>query len=177
MHARSLAFAFCGGPLTLDPYVAIFTKRMMSLRRIWIKMPASRFKITALYQHYESILAPGTACANVDVDCLTPAPLPGGERRGDWKWASTPQGPISLLLENVHCMAATFHIPSFVLTAKFDHNINMLSDPYHHVCHAIPILAARVVHAVFAPGRTVLQDCPAVDRQIHLEAVKPLTAE
>ena len=147
------------------------------LRRVWIKMPSARHTIVNLYQHYKSQDALGAACPEVDVDCLTPAPLPGGERLGDWKWASTPQGPISLLLENVHCMAATLHIPSFVLTAKFDHNINLLADPYHHVPQAIPILAARVVHAVFAPGRTVLQNCPAIDRQIYHEAVKPLTAE
>ena len=89
MHARSLTFAFCGGPPTLDPYVEIFTRRVLTLRRIWINIPAVRHKITQLYQHYQTNNALGTACSNVDVDCLTPAPLPGGERRGDWKWIRT----------------------------------------------------------------------------------------
>ena len=110
----------------------------------------------------------------MDVDCLTPAPLPGGERRGEWRWTNTPQGPIAIVLENVHWMAAMLDIPTFTITAKFDHDIHILSDPYHHVRAAIPTLAACVVHSLFAAGRTVLQDCPAVDAQLYKEATKAL---
>ena len=129
MHARSLILSFCGGPPTLDPYVEIFTKRILMLRRVWIKLPALRPKIVQLYQHYQSSNAPGTDHPHVDVDCLTPAPLPGGERRGEWRWATLPQGPVAIVLDNVHWMAATLDIPSFTLSAKFDHNIHILSDP------------------------------------------------
>ena len=163
--------------MILDPYVAIFTRRILMLRRIWIKIPAVRHKITQLYQHYQSKACPGTAHPDVDVDCLTPAPLPGGERRGEWKWTDLPQGPVSILLENVHWMAATLHIPSFTLSAKFDHDIHILSDPFNHVQAALPILAARVVHSQVALSRTVLQDCPAIDAQLYSEACKTLTPD
>ena len=80
MHARSLIFAFSGAPPTIDPYIEIFSRRLLTLRRIWIKMPSARHTITQLYQHYCNKGALGAACPNVDVDCLPPAPLPGGER-------------------------------------------------------------------------------------------------
>ena len=110
----------------------------------------------------------------MDVDCLTPAPLPGGERRGTWIWTQTLQGPIAIALENVHWMAATLELPSFTLSAKYDHDIHLITDLYHHVCSALSVLAARVVHSFVASDRTVLNDCPAIDPQVYHEAAKML---
>ena len=42
MRARSLIFAFGEGPLNLDPYVELFTRRLLMLRRTWIKVPSIR---------------------------------------------------------------------------------------------------------------------------------------
>ena len=71
-------------------------------------------------------------------------------------------------------MAATLDISSFNLSAKFDHDIHILSDPYNHICAALPVLAACVVHSLIAAGRTVLQDCPAIDPQICKGAFETL---
>ena len=49
MHARSLTFEFSGGPRNLDPYVEIFTRRVMMLRRVWIKLPWTRTQVTQIY--------------------------------------------------------------------------------------------------------------------------------
>ena len=174
MHAWSLVFAFCGGPPSIDPYVEVFTRRLLILRRIWIKMPAARATIVKLFQHYQSHCALGASRHDLDVDCRIPAPLPGGDRRGDRRWPQTAQGPIAIALENVRWMAATLDLPSFTVSAKFDHDIHLMSDPCHHVCAALSTLASRVVHSLVAPDRTVLRDCPAIDAQIYKEAAKSL---
>ena len=130
MHARSLTFEFSGGSYNVDPYVEFFTRRMMMLRRVWIKLPGIRTQITQLYQHYEKHHAPGTHWDQTEVDILEPAPLPGGARRGDWRWTHPPLGPVGVTLENVHWMAATLSLPTFTLRSRYDHTIHIMSDPF-----------------------------------------------
>ena len=93
----------------------------------------TRTQVTQLYQHHAKHPAPGIHWDHIEVDDLEPAPLPGGARRGDWRWEHPPQGPVSTLLENVHWMASTLSLPSFTLRSKYDHTIHVLSDPFQHI--------------------------------------------
>ena len=144
------------------------------LRRVWIKLPWTRTQVIQIYQHHEKPRAPGTHWDQIEIDDLEPAPLPGGARRGDWRWEHSPQGPVSTLLENVHWMASTLSLPSFTLRSKYDHTIHVMSDPFQHIRPSLHTLAARVAHSLVAPQRTVLQHCPSIDQQIFHAAAQPL---
>ena len=82
--------------------------------------------------------------------------------------------PIATALENAHWMAATLDLPSFTVSARLDHDIHLMSDPYHHVCAALSTFAPSAVHSLVAPDRTVLHEWPAIDAQIYKEAAKSL---
>ena len=72
------------------------------LRRMWIKMPSLRPPMVGLFVLDQRLQALGAHRPELDAEDLTPAPLPGGERRGKWRWTQTPQGPNAIALENVH---------------------------------------------------------------------------
>ena len=113
-HARALIFAFLDGPANIDPIVHIFTQRAMMMRRALIKIPSIAPIVALLFQHYQRLHMFGTYRCDLDHDCLSPAPLPGGERRGAWKWHPSPPGPVGLLLENTHLLGGTLQFPNFV---------------------------------------------------------------
>ena len=114
---------------------------------------------------------------DLDHDDLTPAPLPGGERRGAWKWHPSPPGPGGLLLENAHLLGGSLQFPDFAFRSKSGANIHMLTDPYNHLQPSLPAFAMRAVHAEADRNRTALQGCTQIDGHAYRKAVAPLSAD
>ena len=80
------------------------------MRRAIIKIPAIAPIVSLLFGHYQRLRMPGTHYDGIDLSVLTPAPMPGGERRGAWKWRQTPPGPVGLLLENTHLLGGSLQL-------------------------------------------------------------------
>eukprot|EP00973_Karenia_brevis_P021956 3019852-Karenia_brevis.AAC.1 len=158
MHARSLTFAFTGHSLDLDPYIAIFTRRIMMMRRVFIKLPHIRDTVQQIFDLYKQEHYNGVHVDGVDLAALKPAPLPGGDRRADWKAEHIPLGPMGLLLQNLHMLGGTLDFPLFIVRTHRHPNINMLDDPFHHLKPTLLRFAFDAVHSTVAPTRTVLTD-------------------
>ena len=103
--------------------------------------------------------------------------LPGGERRGAWKWQRAPTGPVGLLLENTHMIGGSLQLPQFVFRTDAGADINVLTDPYDHLQPALQDLAFQAVQYDPARNRTVLHDCPRFDRHIHRSSVAAVPAD
>ena len=176
-HARALVFAFLDGPANIDPIVHIFTQRAMMMRRALIKIPSITPIVALLFHHYQKLEMFGAFRSSLDHNSLSPAPLPGGERRGAWKWHPAPPGPVGILLENTHLLGGTVQLPNFVFRSKFGPNLHMLTDPFNHLQPALHEIALRAIHADAEQSRTVLKGCTQVDGQIFKEAIATLAAD
>ena len=173
-HARALVFAFLDGPLNIDPIMQIFTQRAMMMRRAIIKIPSIAPIVSLLFTHYQRLHMPGTHYHGFDLSSLSPAPMPGGERCGAWKWRQTPPGPVGLLLENTHLLDGSLQFVPFIFRTDFSANINMFSDPYNHLQPSLHDFGFHAVQFEASRTRTILHECPAVDKLIYRTAVASL---
>ena len=176
-HARALIFALLDGPASIDPIVHIFTQRAMMMRRALIKIPAITPIVELLFQHYQRLEMFGAYRGSLEHNSLVPAPLPGGDRRGAWKWHPAPPGPVGILLENTHLLGCSVQLPNFTFRSKFGPNLYMLTDPYNHLQPALHEFALRAVHTDAERSRTVLHGCTQIDGQIFKEAAATLSAD
>ena len=90
----------------------------MMLRRAFIKIPSLAHTVSQIFSRYQKLCMPGAYHHQLDHATLTPAPLPGGDRGGEWKWQTTPPGPTGFLLENTFMLGGSLQLPQFIFRSN-----------------------------------------------------------
>ena len=88
---------------------------------------------------------PGAYDDQLDHSTLTPAPLPGGDRRGEWKWKTTPPGPVGFLLENTFMLGGSLQLPQFLLRSNGGADVNLLTGRFNHVQPSLREFACQAI--------------------------------
>ena len=130
--------------------------------------------LSLLLSKYQGLHMPGTYHENLDHSTLTPAPLPDGETRGAWKWKTTPPGPVGLLVDNTHMLGGSLQLPQVIFRSDTGADINLLTEPYNHLILALQGFAFQAIQYQASCTRTVLQDCPRIDKHIYRSSVAVL---
>eukprot|EP00973_Karenia_brevis_P094009 12420288-Karenia_brevis.AAC.1 len=172
-HARSITYGIYTQPhrFDIDPLVLIFYRRFAIFRRLYHKSLYVRTLITQLLNLYLHRGHIGIFQEDTDLSSLTPSPLPGDTGRPQFKAAQKPQGPIALLLQNVHQMGAAFDISSCTLLSSNFVPISVLEIPFQHFKHFLTKFGFCAVHAAYHSTRTVLTDLPKFDPDIYLSSL------
>eukprot|EP00973_Karenia_brevis_P077853 10818703-Karenia_brevis.AAC.1 len=163
MHARSLAFGLAGVSHDIDPYIAIFHRRVSMFRRYLSKNPCKQVLVAEIYHSYGLLQYPGCYSADADLSSLEPAPLPGSEGRQHWKASTTPHGPVGLLLQNTHYLAATIDMDRHIIHMHAHAPIHYMTMPFQLLKPALLDMAFDAVHRVVSETRSVLHDLPTLD--------------
>ena len=82
-----------------DPYIDIFFRRIIMLRRIIVKHPHCLTMMRDVARLYRAKGVPGAFQSGDGIAQLTPAPPPGAPDRHQWKSRLRPKGPVGLLTE------------------------------------------------------------------------------
>ena len=163
MHSRSLTFGFSGLRFDVDPFVAIFQRRITMLRRFLAKNPHKSVLVDSIYDAYARKSFVGTLHKDVDLSQLAPAPLPGDCGRAAWKSSETPSGAIGLLLQNTHLLGAAIDVKRHVIVAHNRADVNYMDMPFQLLHSTICEFAFDQVHVASSQQRTILHNLPQVD--------------
>ena len=77
-------------------------------------------------------------------------------------------------MENTHLLGGALQFDPFVFHGSVSADINMFSDPYNHLQPSLHDFAFHAVQLEASRTRTVLQQCPAVDKLVYRAALAPL---
>eukprot|EP00973_Karenia_brevis_P036318 5008772-Karenia_brevis.AAC.1 len=135
------------------------------------KHPEIMPKIQDILKHYAMIQHKGIYQTNSDLASLEPCPPPGAPGRKHWKQQGE-QGPISLLLQQLHYYAITLHPIDHTIKVNNYPDIQIFKHPYQLIRPQMQQRAidARNKHAI--THRTDLNGMQAVDTRVFNKAIQ-----
>eukprot|EP00973_Karenia_brevis_P091443 12407466-Karenia_brevis.AAC.1 len=171
MHARSIVFSLSGASHDVDPYIAIFHRRISMFRRMLNKSAYIKNIVAELYDLYLHMGYPGVHGPHIDLSTLIPAPLPGTGGRQPWKATIPPQGPVGLLLQNSHYLASTVDLRTYTLRKSNHFDIHFCTIPFQLFKSTVLHFAFSSVHAAYSQTRTILEGLTTLDVDVFLKAL------
>ena len=125
----------------LDPWVVIFTRRVVMLRRMLVKHPSIADGVRDAISLYNERNFPGTISDHLDDSNITTAPVVGNSLRAPWKKIHHAWGPIGyLLLSASHYGVAI--TPSLQFRQRYEVAFSIFDVPYQYL-KPLVIMAAR----------------------------------
>ena len=155
-----------------DPNVHILTRRVTMLRRMIAKWPHFLPRVVALLQAYQSASAVGILYQDLSLSSLAPAPPPGAPDRHRWKMGKPLAGPIGLVLQSLHYVAAAIDPLSLVIHCHTFLPMPILQVPWQHLHGTLNHIAVRARNLQAATTRTILRDQGPISKQVVRAALK-----
>eukprot|EP00973_Karenia_brevis_P065978 9170356-Karenia_brevis.AAC.1 len=117
MHSKALTFLLSkhGDMAYSHPLVHLFVRRLTMVRRILAKLPHLQELICSIYDEYRCRQFVGTRKNSISLNSLQPIPPFGETGRQNWKTSGQPFGPIGLLLQSTHNIAATLDLQDGII--------------------------------------------------------------
>ena len=159
----------------LNPYVQVLYRRINKTRTMLNKWPNHIPTFQHILNHYTSINHVGIYQSNEALDLLTPAPPPSRANRINWKSPQVAHGPVSLLLQDLHYLAATLDPSTFTIKSAITYDWNPLHVSHQVVKSNIAQLAQHSMTHYGHSTRSALQATTNIDYDLCARSLRSLS--
>ena len=174
-QCRSLGFALSKGGCSVDPHVDIFFRRISMLRRIIVKHPHCLTTIRDVAKFSRAKGVPGTYQVGDDISQFTPAPPPGSPDRYQWKARQRQRGPVGLLMEHTHMLAAAIDFNSLAVVRSQRADLPIVDTPLQLLKPTMVRMAFDALQRVASTTRAMLANAVDVDPSLFHKATAELS--
>ena len=142
----------------LDPDVNVTHRRATMLRRMVCKHPEIEEKVIRAANIYKAKGLEGSYEEGNSLKELQASPPPGFQERKNWRPNVAIYGPVGLLINSIHCAAATLQLDSsgFQIHQYMEVPIDILKLPWQHLSIIVEEFAMRARDRATARQRTAL---------------------
>ena len=164
-HSQPMVYLLSGHPY-LEPFTYIYRRRINLFTRFFTQWPSYVAKLHEILAAYNRIGYPGLHHEQLNISQLEPAPLPGQPNRDLWWTAAEPCGPIGLILQQTHQMAATLDVNTLTIRSKAAVDFHLLTSPFKGVKQMVSRMSNYVLSNQAIHNRTILNDMATIDNDV-----------